>query len=262
MERIQHNRRKLFLAMAGACSASLLGCANAPITGRKQFMIMPESEEMQMGLLAFNQIRGQEKISKNAKYNELVRKVGSRIATVSGKNYQWEFLCFESEDVNAFCLPGGKIGVYTGILPITQTEAGLAAVMGHEVGHALARHGAERYSTEFATKGIMTGLAIALGRKGGSPESNNEIMAAVGLGAQVGVLLPFSREHELEADHIGTVLMAKAGYNPREAVELWKRMKAKGGNKPPEALSTHPADDNRIRNLESIMPNALKYYKS
>jgi len=261
MESYAVNRRKLCLAISGACSISLLSCINAPITGRQQFMIMPEAQELQMGSLAFKQVLQKEKVTKNKKLSAMVSKVGQKVAKVSGKaNYKWEFVCFESKQVNAFCLPGGKIGIYTGILPITKNEAGLAAVIGHEVGHAVARHGAERFSQQFAAQGLLVGLSAYLSSN--SSNSNNAIMAALGLGLQVGVLLPYSRKQEYEADHIGTVLMAKAGYKPVEAVNVWKRMKARGGKKPPEYLSTHPADDKRIANLQKLLPEASKHLKS
>lgn len=244
----------------------LNACSTAPYTGRQQLMILSPSEEMQMGLIAYQEVLKSEKISKDVRHNSLVTKVGQRIANAANQpDFKWEFKVIESPEANAFCLPGGKIAVYTGILPITQSEAGLAAVIGHEVAHALARHGGERVSQNMATQGLMLGADILLSNKGVGDAQKNLIMSSLGIGAQVGVLLPFSREHESEADYIGLILMAKAGYDPREAIDLWRRMKEhseKKGDKPPEFLSTHPADETRIRQLSAWVPEAMTYYNT
>jgi predicted Zn-dependent protease len=176
------------------------------------------------------------------------------------EGYKWEYKLVESKDVNAWCMPGGKIVVYTGLLPITQNEAALAAVMGHEVSHAIFNHGNERMSQAMGAEAVGMGLQVALANKPAATQ--NLFLTAFGLGSQVGVLLPFSRKHELEADRYGLIWTAMAGYNPREAIALWDRMeKASSGQKPPEFLSTHPSEGTRKQQLEKYMPEALKYYK-
>jgi predicted Zn-dependent protease len=194
----------------------------------------------------------------------LVERVGRKIsAVVTLPNAQWEYVCFEDDDTpNAFCLPGGKIGIYTGILPITQNEAGLATVMGHEVAHATARHGGERISEQLAIQLGGVGLAVAMRDK---PQETQEIaMVAYGAGTTLGRTLPHSRSQELEADRLGMLYMARAGYNPREAIEFWKRFKAwndQRGGSPPEFLSTHPLDSRRIKQLEELLPEAMEEYR-
>ena len=174
------------------------------------------------------------------------------------KDFKWEFNLVEDNTVNAWCMPGGKVVFYTGILPITKDEKGIAVVMGHEIAHAIARHGNERMSQGLALQGGGIALSLALSDK---PElTQNLFQQAYGLGGQLG-MLKYSRSHDSEADKMGLVFMAMAGYDPREAVEFWKRMAAQGGQKPPEFLSTHPSDDTRIKDLEDFMPEALKYYK-
>jgi predicted Zn-dependent protease len=176
------------------------------------------------------------------------------------KNYKWEFNLIESEEVNAWCMPGGKVVFYTGILPVTQTEAGIAVVMGHEIAHAVAEHGNERMSQSLIAE--LGGIALSEAVKNEPAQTQQLWFAAYGLGATVGVLLPFSRTQESESDRLGLIFMAMAGYNPQEAVNFWKRMAAqKGGNAPPEFLSTHPADETRIKDLQNEIPEAMKYYK-
>jgi len=239
----------------------LHGCATVEGTGRKQFMIVSEGQEQQLGAQAYQEVLAKEKISTDARMTAVVRRVGERIAAVANRpDFEWEFNLIESDQVNAFCLPGGKIAVYTGILPIMANEAGMAVVLGHEVAHAIARHGGERMSQKL---GVTLALEIAArGMGDSSPERKRLTMAALGAGASVGVLLPFSREHELEADHLGLIYAAKAGYDPREAVRLWERMEAAGKNKPPEFLSTHPKEKHRIEDLEALMPEAMKDYEA
>jgi predicted Zn-dependent protease len=175
------------------------------------------------------------------------------------QNYSWEFNLVESDEINAWCMPGGKVVVYTGILPLTRDETGLAVVMGHEIAHAVAKHGAERVSHGLLVEFGGTALSAALSQK---PQKTREIwMTAFGVGAQVGVMLPYSRTHETEADRLGLIFMAMAGYDPRTAVDFWTRMSQSGGGAPPEFLSTHPSDTTRIRNIESFMPEALSYYR-
>jgi predicted Zn-dependent protease len=202
----------------------------------------------------------------------MLRTVGARIARATEelmrergleedlKNYKWEFNLIEDDKtVNAWCMPGGKVAFYTGILPITRNETGIAVVMGHEIAHAIAKHGNERMSQGLLTQLGGAALSVALSTQPAA--TSNLFMTAYGVGAQVGFLLPYSRVHESEADRIGLILMAKAGYDPREAVPFWRRMNEKGGARPPELLSTHPAPETRIKQIEALLPEALKYYR-
>ncbi len=245
-------------------SLPILSCYKAPITGRSQFIIITQSQENEMGLTAFKEVLKNEQISTNQSYNNAVTRVGQRIAAVSDtQNYKWEFKVIEDdEQINAFALPGGKVAVYTGILPVAETDAGLATVMAHEVAHVAARHGGERVSTGILAQLGAVGVGAAMG--GSDPFVYEAVMQAYGLGANVGVLLPFSRSQESEADRIGLVYMAKAGYDPREAVAFWQRMDeaVKGNPQPPEFLSTHPGYGTRIRNLQQWLPEAMVYYNS
>ena len=243
-------------------SLILIACYKAPVTGRNQLILLSAAQETQMGLQAFQQLSKQEKLSKNPKYNAAVERVAKRIAKVShSPNLDWEAKVFdEDKTINAFALPGGKIGVYTGILKVAETEAGLATVMGHEVAHATARHGGERVSAGILAQLGAAGLAIALRKN--DPKARNAVLQAYGIGANVGVILPFSRTQESEADRIGLLYMAKAGYDPRESVKFWQRMDqvSKGKAKPPEFLSTHPGHQTRINNLKKWMPEAVAIY--
>jgi predicted Zn-dependent protease len=236
------------------------GCQTAPVTGRKQMLLMPESQEVSMGLSAFNDVAAKEPPSQNAQYNELVQRVGLRIAAVAGKpDYKWEFKTIASEQQNAFCLPGGKVAVYEGIIPICATEAGLAVVMSHEVAHALARHGGERMSQNMAVDGVKQAVSYVMQNQ--DQARKDIVMQAYGMGSQYGVLLPYSRKHESEADHIGLMMMAKAGYDPREAPRFWERFGAlKSGEKQMEFLSTHPSDQHRAAALAQLVPDAMKLY--
>jgi predicted Zn-dependent protease len=248
----------------------LFACRSVPFTGRKQFSLMPDQTVLSLSLQQYNEFIHQAKLSNNAQQKAMVIKVGQKIANAVGsyyrshgmsaqlKNFSWEFNLVETNQINAFCMPGGKIVVYTGILPITQNETGLAVVLGHEVAHALAKHANERLSQQLAVTLGGIGLDLALSKK--SNEVRQISQGVFGLGAQLGVLLPFSRQHELEADKIGLILMAMAGYNPREAPAFWQRM-AQKGTSTPEFLSTHPSDSKRIQQIQSYLPEALKYYK-
>lgn len=263
--------RSLF-ALCGLASV-VAACESAPVTGRSQMMLVSESEERQMGLQAYREVLSKEPLSRNAQANALVEKVGRRIAAAAERppedmwrapNYRWEFKTIDKNEPNAFCLPGGKIAVYTGLLPITRTETGLAVVVAHEVAHALARHGAERMSDQMiASAGTAAaGVALSATVSGRSRTYLPAMMAAVGAGATVGYLLPMSRAQESEADRIGLVLMAMAGYDPREAVGLWERMRAaKSGRGQAEWLSTHPADTTRIADIRRWLPEAMTYYR-
>lgn len=246
--------------LAAALFIFALGCATVPYTERQQIMMISEDEEAKLGQAAFTQVKAESKVSGDPRANELVRRVGSRVAAAADKpEYQWEFAVFEDKSVNAFALPGGKVVVNTGILPVTADETGLAVVIGHEVAHVLARHGAERLSQQQLLS--IGQVALLAGLMGSNPAARETVMQAYGLGAQVGVLLPYSRKHETEADKIGLILMAKAGYDPRAAVAFWKRMMEAGkGKGAPELLSTHPSDETRIAALEEFMPIAMDYY--
>ncbi len=257
----------------------VFACATVPVTGRKGLHMVPDSELLSMSLTEYKDVLQKSKLSTDPEKVQLVRRVGARIAKASEdlmresgmgsevKNYQWEFnLIQDDKTVNAWCMPGGKVGVYTGILPVTQDETGLAVVMGHEVAHAVAKHGNERMSQGLLTQ--MGGAALSVALSSNPGLTSDLFMAAYGVGSQVGVLLPYSRLQESEADRLGLSLMARAGYDPRAAVPFWKRMNEKGGSgspeslsRPPEFLSTHPAPESRIKEIQSYLPEALKYYK-
>ncbi|OLC38035.1 MAG: peptidase M48 family protein [Candidatus Rokubacteria bacterium 13_1_40CM_4_69_5] len=240
----------------------LAACQTVPITGRSQIMLLPERQEIQMGLTAYREVLNKATVSGDPALNDQVTRVGRRIAEATGRrDYQWEFKVIESKQANAFALPGGKVAVYTGILPITRDDAGLAAVLGHEVAHAIARHGGERISQMLL---VQTGLAatqVALARN--DPQTVQSVASLLGAGAAVGLLLPWSRSQESEADHLGLIYMAKAGYHPSAARDLWVRMAeaGRGQARPPEFLSTHPAPETRIRQIEAWIPEALLHYQ-
>lgn len=239
-----------------------VACQTVPITGRSQLVLVPEGTEVQMGLESYQQILGKSKVSTDARLNEQVTRVGRRIAEATGRSdYQWEFKVIEDAQVNAFCLPGGKVAVYTGILPVTRDDAGLAAVLGHEVAHAVARHGGERLSQQMAAQGLTLAATQAL-LGGSDPAIGQLVGAALGAGVSVGVLMPFSRAQESEADHLGLIYMAEAGYHPSAARDLWVRMgEASKGRQQIEFLSTHPLPATRITQIEGWIPEALKHYK-
>jgi predicted Zn-dependent protease len=214
-----------------------------------------------MGLQSYQEVLKKSKISTDPAMNDLVRRVGTRIAAATGRsNYQWDFKVIEEQQANAFCLPGGKVAVYTGILPITKDEAGLAVVLGHEVSHAIARHGAERVSQNLLVEVGLAGTMAALSK--GDPKTVQNVGALLGAGASVGLLLPWGRAQESEADHLGLIYMAKAGYDPHAARDLWLRMAeaSKGSGRPPEFLSTHPAEATRVKQIEGWIPEAMQYY--
>jgi predicted Zn-dependent protease len=232
------------------------------------------SEEMKMGAQAYDQVKSDPKMrpSQDPREIEPVKRVAARIVEAAkrskyaemAKQFQWEVTIIKDDKTaNAFALPGGKMAVYTGIFPMAKTEAGLAAVMGHEVVHALARHGAERMSQGQLTNATLQVVGAAAGAAGGGGMLGQAAMAALGVGAQVGVLLPFSRKHESEADYIGILLAADAGYDPRESVALWERMgQTTGGGAPSEFMSTHPSHDTRIEQLKKWMPEAMAIYQA
>jgi predicted Zn-dependent protease len=236
------------------------GCETVPYTGRRQIQLVSADEEAQMGVQSYQQIVGKATLSNDAQTNAMVQRVGSRIAAVTGLDYKWEFrLIADDKQANAFALPGGKVAVYTGILPITRDEAGLAAVLGHEIGHVLARHGGERLSQQM---GVQTATQVLAGMASSNPATVQLVSAALGAGAQVGVMLPWSRQQESEADHLGLILMAKAGYDQHASLEVWKRMQdAAKGQRPSEWLSTHPSEATRIEQIQGWLPEALQYYR-
>jgi predicted Zn-dependent protease len=241
------------VAPALVLAALLAGCQSAPVTGRNQLILVPESQDASMGLQAYQQIKQEERISKDPEINRRVQEVGRRIAAVSGQpDWDWQFTVFDNPEPNAFALPGGKVGVYTGLFKVAKNDAQLAAVMGHEVAHAIARHGAERMS-----QGLLTQLGTAaLGMA-----TNSAYAELAAQAATLGVILPYSRTQESEADEIGLMYMAEAGYDPREAVKLWQNFEALGGQRPPEFLSTHPAEGTRIERLQALMPEAMEIYE-
>lgn len=246
-----------------SCAALLLvvACATVPYTKRHQFNMVSPQDEAKLGEQAYAEVLNKTPKSKNEEYQKRVRAVGERIAKAADQpDFKWEFNVLAGKDVNAFCLPGGKVAFWEAIMPICMSDEGIAVVMGHEVAHAVAHHGAERMSQTMGFQ--IVGELLSVGLAKSSPATRDGAMQAFGLGAQVGVLLPFSRSHESEADHVGLILMAKAGYDPHEAVNFWQRMaKEAAGQKPPEFLSTHPSDERRIQQIQKWMPEALNYYK-
>lgn len=231
------------------------------MTGRRQLLMMPESQEVSLGLQSYEEVAGQGKESTNVRYRELVSRVGHRIAAVSQRgDFQWEFRTLASDEQNAFCLPGGKVAVYDGILPVCENEAGLAVVMSHEIAHALARHGGERMSQNAAVQSVKTAIGYATQKQ--NAVKREALLQAYGYASEYGVLLPYSRKHESEADHIGIMLMAQAGYDPDEAPRFWKRFGAvsESGAKPAEFMSTHPSDDRRAADLIRLLPEAQTHY--
>lgn len=262
---------KKYTLIAFVTLIGLLGCSENAVTGRKHLSLVPESQLQQMAVTEYQSFLSANRVVSNtlSKDAEMVKRVGSRIAnaittyyTKQGKSdllagYKWEFNLVDNKDVNAWCMPGGKVVVYTGLLPVAQNEAALAVVLGHEIAHAVAGHGNERMSQGMLAQGLG---AIGNIATSGNARVNSIFNNTFGLGAQVGVLLPNSRKQEYEADRFGLSFAAMAGYNPREAVPFWKRMSQSGGQKPPEFLATHPSDDNRIAKIESYMSEALKVY--
>lgn len=250
----------------------LTACATVPVTGRTQLRLVSPQTMLSMSQQQYSQILKENKLSSNAEATAMVKRVGTNIQKAVERyfvehgmaheinNYEWEFNLIESDDVNAFCMPGGKIVVYEGMLPVARDESGLAVVIGHEVGHAVAGHGAERMSHLLATQLGGIGLAIAMADR---PKTTQQLWyTAFGLGAQVGFILPYSRLQEYEADRLGLIFMAMAGYEPEQAVDFWKRLAAsQKGPSIPAFLSTHPTDEQRIKHIQSIMPEARRYYE-
>lgn len=256
------------LLLLGLCALALFLYCRAeeqtvPVTGRTQKVAMSEQDQAKLGADAYREVLAEDAnaIVRSGPEAEMVQRVGERIAAVTDDpGFEWEFTLVNSPEKNAWCLPGGKVAIYTGILEVTQTEDGLATVMAHEIAHAIAQHGAERMLQQQLTNIGLTAVSTTLG--GLDPAARGAVLAFFGAGANLGVLLPFSRDMESEADHIGLIYMARAGYDPREAVALWERMAAqREGPQPPEYASTHPSDETRIRQLQELMPTALEEYE-
>ena len=239
----------------------LVACTQAPVTHRSQLILVSAEEETKLGAQAYREVLSKSPTVKSDRYVDPVRRIGERLARAADRSdYKWEFAVIDDpKQVNAFALPGGKVAVYTGILPVAQDSDGLAVVMGHEIAHVIARHGAERMSQGLATQLGANVLGAAVG---GTP-SGNLLLAAYGLGAQLGVLLPYSRTQESEADHIGLILMAKAGYDPRAATAFWERMaRASSGGGSPEFVSTHPGHETREQQIRAWLPEALQHFNA
>ncbi|RYZ85866.1 MAG: M48 family peptidase [Proteobacteria bacterium] len=238
-------------------SLSMIACGKNS-AGRNQFNLVSDDEMNEMGDQAYADIINKAQLSQNQRINTEVRSIGENIAVASGESFDWQFNIIAEDTVNAFCLPGGKVAVYTGILPVAQNSAALAAVMGHEVAHATLRHSSERMSQDLL---LQTGLSL-LSITFANSQYQSIIAAAMGIGSTYGVTLPFSRYHESEADRVGLEYMAKAGYDPREAIGLWERMGALSESRPPEFLSTHPDPASRAKDLQSHMANAISLYEN
>ncbi|MBS1747399.1 MAG: M48 family metallopeptidase [Bacteroidetes bacterium] len=264
---------KMKIAVSLCILFALSACTRNAITGRNQLSLVSEDQMEQMSLTQYKQFLSKSNVVPASKSDaEMVKRVGQNIANAITKYYQqkgiandiasykWEFNLVESKEVNAWCMPGGKVVVYTGILPITQNEDALAIVLGHEITHAVAGHGRERMSQLMVAQGLQVAGNVALGN---NPKTVNIFNNVFGPTAQLGVLLPNSRNQELEADHYGLIFAAMAGYNPQEAIPFWTRMQnlSKSGSKPPTFLSDHPSDEERIEKLKALMPEAMSYYK-
>ena len=269
--RIRFVKSIQLIVMLSITATLVWSCSTVPVTGRHQLNLVGDNEMITMASAQYDTFLMQNKLSTNKQDTEMVKRVGTRIqhgvetflASKGQSNqiagYQWEFNLVESKEVNAWCMPGGKVVVYTGILPVTKDEASLAVVMGHEIAHAVAKHGAERMSQQMLAQGLGESLNAALASN--SAATKQAAAMAFGIGAQYGALLPFSRQQESEADHLGLIFMAIAGYDPHVAVPFWERMSQSGGGKPPEIMSTHPSDETRIAALKKELPEALTYYK-
>jgi len=247
------------LVLLGGILPLLTGCYTVPVTGRTSFMLVNSEEEQTLGLQAFTDVKKETPVSRDTVANARVQRVGAAIARVSEyPDWQWEFIVFDDTNtINAWCLPGGKVGVYTALLPYARTDGELATVMAHEISHAIARHGAERMSQQ---KVVEAGGAIVTGSV--SDKNIEAAKAAYGVGSQLFVMLPYSRKHELEADRIGLVYMARAGYDPREALTFWQSFsEINKGGAPPEWLSTHPAGAKRIEQIKLLLPEAEAEYQ-
>ena len=267
------NRAAVFLTFGAAALFFLSSCATVPLTERRAIHLVSEQELTTLSLQEYSKVLQQSKLSDDRAKVQMVKNVGARIARATEEalkqvgradevqKYKWEFnLIQDDKTVNAWCMPGGKVAVYTGILPVTRDETGLAVVMGHEIAHAVAQHGNERMSQGLLAQ--MGGVALSVALSTQPAATSSLFMAAYGVGSQVGFLLPYSRVQESEADRIGLILMAMAGYDPRQAIPFWQRMNETGGARPPEFLSTHPAPETRIQEIQAHINEALKYYQA
>lgn len=256
-----------------ALMLALISCSTVPVTGRQTLNIIPDSELMTMSLQQYREVLQKSKLSQDPAKVQMIKLVGARVAGATEdflrqqgmsseiSNYKWEFnLIDDAKTINAWCMPGGKVAFYTGIIPVAQNDVGIAVVMGHEIAHAIAKHGNERMSQSLLAQLGAAGFSAALAK---SPAGTKDIfMNVYGVGANVGFLLPFGRLQELEADRIGLILMAKAGYDPRQAIPFWQRMSSSSkGGRPPAFLSTHPVPETRIQDIQAALPEALGYYK-
>lgn len=264
-------KKSIFLIILLVASVFTNSCSTVPVTGRNQLSLIPSSQLMSLSFQQYDDFLKENKLSTDKKKAAMIKRVGTKIQKAVEeymamnnmsehiKGYDWEFNLVESDQVNAWAMPGGKVVFYTGILPICKDETGVATVMGHEIAHAIAEHGGERMSQGLIVQLGGMGLQAALENE---PQLTQQLaMTAFGIGSQLGVMLPFSRLHESEADHMGLIFMAMAGYNPNAAVEFWQRMAAQGGGAPPEFLSTHPSNETRINDLKKLIPEAMQYYK-
>ena len=247
----------IFILLSGVV---ISGCATTPVSKRSALILIPKAQEISLGIQSYKQILKNEKESEDKQLNQIIHRVGQRIASVSDMpNLKWEIKLIESDQKNAFALPGGKIAIYTGILSVAKNEAGLATVMSHEIAHVIARHGAQRMTQQMLLQGAMIGAGLSMKNR----TQRNIVLSALGVGVLYGFTLPFSRLHESEADQIGLIYMAKAGYDPNEAINFWQRFsQIKGHNGPPEWASTHPADLTRMQGLRSYLSRAKYEYQN
>lgn len=247
-----------------------VSCSSVPLTGRKQFVAIPSSQMMSLSHESYNQVLQENKLSTNTNYVNMVKSAGEKMSAAveqylvennmkaSAEGFEWQYNVIVSDQLNAWCMPGGQIAFYEGIMPVCEDESGVAVVMGHEIAHAVAKHGNERMSQQLLIQ--MGGVALSEAMKNEKEQTMQLAMLAFGVGTTLGVQLPYSRTHESEADELGLYFMAMAGYDPREAPKFWERMEARGGEQPPEFLSTHPHPSNRIKDLEKHMSKAMEYY--
>jgi predicted Zn-dependent protease len=253
-----------------ALTITIQSCSTVPLIGRKQVSLFPESEMVAMSLTNYSQFLNENKLSANKAQFDMVKRVGSKMSVAVEKylkdngfqdriaDFKWEFNLVQDDTPNAWCMPGGKVVFYTGIMPLAKNDAGVAVVMGHEIGHAVARHGNERMSQQMLVQ--FGGIALSEAIKTKPQETQAIYQTVFGVGAQLGVMLPYSRQHEYEGDKLGLIFMAIAGYDPKEAIGFWERMAANSSGKTPEFLSTHPVEQNRIEAIRQFLPEAMKYY--
>jgi predicted Zn-dependent protease len=267
-------KNRIFANVRGALLISVLllieSCATVPLVGRKQLSLVPESNMLELSLTNYSDFLKANKLSTNQEQTAMIKRVGAKMSVAVEKylkengfadrvtDFKWEFNLVQSDELNAWCMPGGKVVFYTGIMPVTKSDAGVAVVMGHEIGHAVARHGNERMSQQLVQQYGSVALSELIKTK--PQETQSIFMTAYGLGTHYGVMLPYSRQQEYEGDKLGLIFMAIAGYNPNEAISFWERMAANSKGKVPEFLSTHPVEENRIAAIKAFLPEAMKFY--